>query len=47
MEENLKAFDFELSTDERAAIDGRDKGEKGREGLHPDTFAAIPEKDER
>jgi len=47
MEENLKAFDFELSTDEMAAIDGLDRGEKGRVGPHPDTFAAIPEKDER
>ncbi len=47
MEENLKAFDFELSTDEMVAIDGLDRGEKGRVGPHPDTFAAIPEKDER
>jgi 2,5-diketo-D-gluconate reductase A len=47
MEENLKAFDFELSTDEMAAIDGLDRGEKGRVGPNPDTFAAIPEKDER
>jgi 2,5-diketo-D-gluconate reductase A len=47
MEENLKAFDFELSTDEMAAIDGLDRGEKGRVGPHPDTFAAVPEKDER
>ena len=46
MEENLKVFGFELSPDEMAAIDGLDRGEKGRVGPHPDTFAAIPEKDE-
>ena len=44
MEENLKVFGFELSPDEMAAIDGLDRGEKGRVGPHPDTFAAIPEK---
>ena len=47
MEENLQVFGFELSPDEMAAIDGLDRGEKGRIGPHPDTFAAIPEKDER
>src|SRR4029453_16215765 len=47
MEENLQVFGFELSPDEMAAIDGLDRGEKGRVGPHPDTFAAIPEKDER
>ena len=47
MEENLNAFDFELSSDEMAAIDSLDRGEKGRVGPHPDTFAVIPEKDER
>jgi 2,5-diketo-D-gluconate reductase A len=47
MEENLSVFGFELSPDEMAAIDGLDRGEKGRVGPHPDTFAAIPEKDER
>ena len=47
MAENLKAFGFELSPDEVAAIDGLGRGEKGRVGPHPDTFAAIPEEDER
>jgi 2,5-diketo-D-gluconate reductase A len=47
MEENLRVFGFELSPDEMAAIDGLDRGEEGRVGPHPDTFAAIPEKDER
>jgi hypothetical protein len=43
----LKAFGFELSSDEMAASDGLDRGEKGHVGAHPDTFAAIPENDER
>ncbi len=47
MAENLSVFGFELSPDEMAAIDGLDRGEKGRIGPHPDTFAAIPDKDER
>jgi 2,5-diketo-D-gluconate reductase A len=47
MEENLEVFGFELSADEVAVIDGLDRGEKGRVGPHPDTFAAIPENDER
>ena len=47
MKENLHVFGFELSADEIAVIDGLDKGEKGRVGPHPDTFAAIPEMDER
>jgi 2,5-diketo-D-gluconate reductase A len=45
MAENLGAFTFELSPDEMAAIDGLDRGEKGRIGPHPDTFAGIPEND--
>ena len=44
MEENLSVFGFELSSDEMAAIDGLDRGEKGRIGPHPDTFAVIPER---
>ena len=36
MEENVKAFDFELSSDEMAVIDGLDRGEQGRVGPHPD-----------
>lgn len=47
MEENLQVFGFELSSDEMAAIDGLDRGEKGRVGPHPDTFAVIPEQGER
>jgi len=47
MEENLKVFGFRLSPDEMLAIDALDRGEKGRVGPHPDTFAAIPETVER
>ena len=47
MEENARAFSFELSSDEMAAIDSLDRGEKGRVGPHPDTYAGIPEMDER
>ena len=47
MEENLRVFGFELAPDEMAAIDGLDRGEKGRVGPHPDAFAGIPEQDER
>src|SRR5499427_9897188 len=43
MQENLKVFDFTLLPDEVSAIDALDRGEKGRVGPHPDTFAAIPE----
>ena len=42
MEENISLFDFELSADEVASIDALDKGEAGRIGPHPDTFAWIP-----
>jgi 2,5-diketo-D-gluconate reductase A len=42
MAENFELFDFELSADEVASIDGLDEGETGRIGPHPDTFAWIP-----
>jgi 2,5-diketo-D-gluconate reductase A len=38
MEENVALFDFELSPDEVAAIDGLDQGADGRVGPDPDTF---------
>ena len=47
IEENLKVFDFELRADEMVALDGLDRGESGRVGPHPNTFAVIPEQDER
>jgi 2,5-diketo-D-gluconate reductase A len=40
--ENFAVFDFELSAEEMAAIDALDRGEDGRSGPHPDTFAWIP-----
>jgi 2,5-diketo-D-gluconate reductase A len=39
MQENLDIFDFELSTEEMASLDGLDQGERGRTGPNPDTFA--------
>lgn len=39
MQENLTIFDFELSADEMAVLDGLDRGERGRTGPNPDTFA--------
>jgi 2,5-diketo-D-gluconate reductase A len=40
--ENFELFDFELEADDVAAIDALDRGEAGRRGAHPDTFAYIP-----
>ncbi len=42
MEENFNLFDFELSAQEVASIDGLDMGEGGRIGPNPDAFAWIP-----
>jgi 2,5-diketo-D-gluconate reductase A len=39
MQENLDIFDFELSDEEMASLDGLDRGERGRTGPNPDTFA--------
>lgn len=39
MQENLDIFEFELSADEMASLDGLDRGERGRTGPNPDTFA--------
>jgi 2,5-diketo-D-gluconate reductase A len=41
--ENVELFDFELSDDDMAALTALDKGEKGRTGPDPDTFAYIPD----
>ena len=43
MAENFAIFDFELSDDEVAAINGLDKGEDGRTGPNPDTFDYVPD----
>jgi 2,5-diketo-D-gluconate reductase A len=37
MRQNLDVFDFELSAGDTAIIEGRDRGEDGRLGPHPDT----------
>jgi 2,5-diketo-D-gluconate reductase A len=42
MRENADLFDFELTDDQLAVIDGLDRGEEGRTGAHPDRFAWIP-----
>ena len=39
MQENLEIFDFSLSAEEMASLDGLDRGERGRTGPNPDTFA--------
>jgi 2,5-diketo-D-gluconate reductase A len=38
MQENLDIFDFELSPQEMASLDGLDRGERGRTGPNPDTM---------
>ena len=42
MEENFEIFDFELSPEDVAAISALDRGEAGRTGPNPDTFAYLP-----
>ncbi len=42
MRDNFDVFDFELSGEEMATIDGLDRGEAGRVGPHPDTFEGLP-----
>jgi 2,5-diketo-D-gluconate reductase A len=39
--ENFELFDFELGRDDHEAIDGLDRGEEGRTGPHPDSFAYV------
>ena len=41
--ENIELFDFELTTDDVAAISGLDRGEDGRTGPNPDSFDLIPD----
>ncbi len=40
--ENFAIFDFELSDDQMAEIDGLEKGEAGRNGPNPDDFNYLP-----
>jgi 2,5-diketo-D-gluconate reductase A len=42
IEENFDLFDFELEPADVARIDALDRGEAGRTGPHPDTFAVLP-----
>jgi len=42
MEENFALFDFELDASDMKEITGLDRGEDGRTGAHPDTFAYVP-----
>jgi 2,5-diketo-D-gluconate reductase A len=42
MKENFELFDFELEPAELARISALDRGERGRIGPNPDTFAYIP-----
>ena len=42
MEENFDLFDFELDPSDMEEITGLDRGEDGRTGPHPDTFAHVP-----
>jgi 2,5-diketo-D-gluconate reductase A len=39
IEENFALFDFELDDDAMERITSLDRGEEGRTGPHPDTFA--------
>jgi 2,5-diketo-D-gluconate reductase A len=41
--ENYGLFDFELAPQDVEKIDNLDRGEAGRTGAHPDTFAMIPD----
>jgi 2,5-diketo-D-gluconate reductase A len=43
IEENFELFDFELEDADIQAIAALDKGEDGRTGPHPETFAHIPD----
>jgi len=40
--ENFEIFDFELSADDMSRIRALDRGEEGRTGAHPDSFAYLP-----
>jgi len=42
MAENFELFDFELEAEDVERISALDRGEPGRRGAHPDTFAWLP-----
>lgn len=41
--ENFEIFDFEINDEEIEALTALDKGDAGRRGPHPNTFAYLPE----
>jgi 2,5-diketo-D-gluconate reductase A len=41
IEENFQIFDFELADDQLERIDALDRGENGRTGPNPETFAQV------
>lgn len=43
MRQNLDIFDFELTGEQTAAIDGLSRGDQGRVGPHPDSFDWVPD----
>ena len=43
MQENFELFDFELESGDMDQISALDRGEDGRTGPNPDTFAKIPD----
>jgi 2,5-diketo-D-gluconate reductase A len=42
MRENFELYDFRLEREDVEQIDALDRGEAGRTGGHPDTFAYVP-----
>jgi 2,5-diketo-D-gluconate reductase A len=42
IKENFELFDFELAPGDNATIEGLDRGEDGRTGPNPDSFAYVP-----
>jgi 2,5-diketo-D-gluconate reductase A len=42
--ENFELFDFELEPDDVITLDALDRGDAGRRGPNPDTFAHVPER---
>lgn len=42
VEENFALFDFELDAHDIEVLESLDRGESGRVGPHPDTFAYVP-----
>ena len=43
MKDNFEIFDFEINDEEIEALTALDRGEAGRRGPNPDTFAYIPD----